>query len=178
MRDTDKSHLHPSFRQKLGELEAKLATEGIPLQLYEGARTPFRQAELYARGRTSVGSTVTRATAWTSFHQYGVAADYVFMVDGKWTWNEQKPGQWKRYGELCHLVGLERLDFEQPHVQLIYPLSHLRRGAYPLGGDATWETWLETQISLWGSFSRDMGGILHPGAPPPLDIHERPALSV
>lgn len=171
------SLLHPEARARVHNLMAALNSDNIPLLLYEGARTPWRQAELYARGRTIPGTKkVTRAMAWQSRHNFGLAADFVFYVGGKWTWDEPSPGMWNRYIELARTVGLETLDFEMPHVQLSYPMARLARGLYPEHGDATWEAWLEMQIEQWGSFRRDHGGILHPGAPPPLDIDGRPEL--
>lgn len=50
MRLTDPLLLHKAFRARIRALDDALGKEGIPLVLYEGARTPFRQAELYARG--------------------------------------------------------------------------------------------------------------------------------
>ncbi|HYF26137.1 MAG TPA: M15 family metallopeptidase [Baekduia sp.] len=172
-------HLHPAFRMRALALEARLAAEGIPLHRYEAARTPWRQAELYARGRTSgygeFGKTVTRARAWESWHQYGLAADYVFRVDGKWTWAEPEAGMWHRYQQLAHDLDLQTLSREKPHVQLPARRSDLLAGKFPQGGDDSWEAWLEDQIERWGSTAREVAGVLHPGAPPLVSLYERPA---
>jgi peptidoglycan L-alanyl-D-glutamate endopeptidase CwlK len=175
-RDSYRSHLHPAFLACLAKLEVALRAEGIPLALYEGARSPFRQAELYARGRGvgETGKTVTRAKAWQSFHQFGIAADMVFQVNGAWTWEEPKPGMWKRYTELARAAGLRTLDFERPHVELPVALQPLQVGHYPPGGAEAWQAWLEDQIEAWGQQARDVGGIMHPAAPPLMV--ERPAL--
>jgi hypothetical protein len=176
VRLTDPSLLHPRFRALLRLLESDLAEEQIPLRLYEGARTPFRQAELYGRGRSDDNKKVTKAPAWRSMHQYGLAADYVFYVDGRWSWNEPARDQWNRYQELARALGLVSLDFEKPHIQLPYSMRELQLGQYPPGGDDTWEQWLGSQIELWGTRSRLVAGISNPGAPPPLDIDVRPEI--
>lgn len=176
-RDVDRSHLHPALREKCVALDSALAAKRIPLELYEGARSPFRQVELYARGRGTgeTGRTVTRAKAWASLHQYGLAVDYVFRVDGAWSWDEPRVGMWEDYAGLAEAIGLRSLSFEKPHVELPVALSSLQRGMYPVGGDDTWNAWLETMIEQWGGHARTAGGIIHP-APPPLFI-DRPAFT-
>lgn len=174
-RDSDSSHLHPAIRSLLPELDARLFNAGIPLQFYEGARSPFRQAELYARGRGvgPIGKTATRARAWGSHHGFGLAWDYVFKVDGEWTWDEPEPGMWQAYQAIGNELHLRSLPFEKPHLELPIALAPLQAGMYPPGGDGSWRDWLDGQIELWGPESRIVGGITHPGAPP---LHfDRPA---
>lgn len=177
-RDNDPSHLHPLLRNFLHELDGELAAAGIPLALYEGARSPFRQVELYAKGRGvgEPGKTVTRARAWTSFHQFGMAVDYVFWNGKTWTWEESKPGMWAEYNRIARGIGLRPLSFERPHVELPISLSDLQAGRFPVGGDETWERWIEQEIERWGSQPRDVAGIMHPGAPPLPTLDARPPL--
>lgn len=178
MRLVDTTLLHPAFRDRLVVLGARLRVEGLPLKLYEGARTPFRQAELFARGRCVPGTKiVTRARAWQSYHQYGLAADYVFQTDG-WTWDEPRPGAWARYTEIAKGLGLDVLSFERPHVQYPWHLVDLQRGIFPPHGDHTWRSWLGQQIETWGLDERNQSGALHPGAPPAFDIDERPEAGI
>jgi peptidoglycan L-alanyl-D-glutamate endopeptidase CwlK len=175
-RDNDRSHLHPVLREKLVALDSALMAKGVPLTLYEGARSPFRQAELYAQGRGAgtPGHTFTKAKAWTSYHQFGCAVDYVFRINGAWTWSEPSHGMWADYTKLADAVGLRSLSFERPHVELPLAITSLQRGVYPPGGDSTWHDWIEVQIEAWGSEARTIGGITHPAAPPM--FIERPAL--
>lgn len=75
----------------------------IQLVLVEGYRSPERQAELMREGRA------TRAGAWQSCHQYGLALDAAPMRDGKLQWDMNDP--WTRrayflYGELAEQAGL------------------------------------------------------------------------
>lgn len=178
-RDSDPSHLHPLLRNFLGELDAELAGAGIPLALYEGARSPFRQVELFAKGRGvgEPGKTVTRARAWGSFHQFGMAVDYVFRDKNGWTWSEPKSGMWNEYTRIAHGIGLRTLSFEKPHAELPINLSDLQAGRFPVGGDESWERWLEQEIERWGSEARTVGSQVHPAAPPLPTLGQRPPLA-
>lgn len=167
-RDSDSSHLHPAIRSLLPELDARLFNAGIPLQLYEGARSPFRQAELYAKGRGNgtPGKTVTRARAWESAHQHGCAVDYVFKVSGVWTWAEPERGQWQKFQAIAEELGLRPLSFEKPHLEVATSIRSMQSGMWPPGGDGPWRDWLEGMIELWGQSARTIDGVIHPGAPP------------
>jgi peptidoglycan LD-endopeptidase CwlK len=172
--------LHLETRIRVEALVAALRAEQIPLAVYESVRTPTRQANLYARGRVpgqgELGKTVTRAKAWQSLHQFGLAVDMVFRSGAAWSWVAPRPGQWERYHELARAQGLEPLSFEKPHVQLAgLDLEELRRGVYPTGGGDAWEQWLNRQIGDWGEAPRLVFGLHHPGAPPA--VVDRPPLA-
>lgn len=157
-RDTDLKHLHPDVRKRCTVVLAKLAAVDLPFQIFEGYRTPQRQAWLYAQGRTRPGDIVTKARAWESYHQYGMAADFVLKVDGNWSWSSS--GKWKNAWKDLHIVagkeGLEPLSWELPHLQAAdLTLAQLRAGRYPAGGDHDWAKHLEGQIAGWSG----------PGAP-------------
>lgn len=167
---TDLTYLHPIVRGKIIKLQEALDAEGIPMKLFEAFRTPQRQAYLYAKGRTTGGSKVTNANAWESYHQYGLAADFVRFEEGKWNWNDRTPNeskQWDRFHEIARENGLEPLSWERPHVQIMgVTLTELRNGAYPDGGDESWASNLAKAIADWrGS-----------GAPPLPDEAQRPAM--
>jgi len=175
-RDTNPSGLHPLARDPILALTADIVHAGIPLHLYEAMRSPERQAELYARGRGTGerGKTVTRARAWESFHCHGFAADFVFRVGDKWTWNEPERGMWQKFQAFAVARGLRTLSFEKPHVEYAgIHLAQLQAGAYP-PGDHGWTWAIEAAIERWGPSSREVGGILHPGAPPSPSVSERP----
>jgi peptidoglycan L-alanyl-D-glutamate endopeptidase CwlK len=77
---------------------------GYEMVLVEGYRSPERQAELMGGGRA------TRASAWQSCHQYGLAVDSAPLRDGKLQWDMGDP--WTKrayflYGELAQQAGLE-----------------------------------------------------------------------
>jgi hypothetical protein len=178
--DTDRSHLHPVFRAAAADLDARIAAAGLQMGLFEGGRTPQRQAALYCSGRVSGigtwGKFVTRAKPWDGFHQYGLAGDWVFNPNGVWTWSEPEKGQWAKYTQLAHAAGLRTLSIEEPHAELPVSLADLQAGRYPAGGDDTWETWIEAQIESWGPVAKSYDGIMMPAAPPAPTIAARPPL--
>ena len=168
--------LHPAMRDHLAALRADLLAEKIPLQPFETMRSALRQHELFSQGRTKpgpgasaanpLGRMCTKADAWWSFHQYGLAVDMVFCATpGAWSWNEPEKGMWDRYTELARIHGLRTLSFERPHCELPVAIDALRRGEYPAGGDRDWEDALTGFIAEWGD---------RPGAPPV--PHGRPGI--
>jgi len=110
--------LNPEFREKLEEFEWRLETSGIRVKLTCGYRSIEEQNRLYARGRTAPGPVVTRARGGYSWHNFGLAADYVFVVGGRITWE----GPWKIFGRVARECGLEwggdwKTFPDRPHVQ-------------------------------------------------------------
>lgn len=171
-RDTDPAHLHPGIREKVAAIQSALESENIPLRFFEGFRLPQRQAYLYAQGRTAPGPKVTGARPWHSYHQYGLAADFVRFENGGWNWNNAtstERAQWDRYHEIAREHGMEPLSFEKPHVQLPdHSLTRLMNGDYPGGGDESWAGNLSASIVGWG------GG----NAPPVPEDAPRPSLAL
>ncbi|WP_289031908.1 M15 family metallopeptidase [uncultured Paraglaciecola sp.] len=169
-RNNSLENLHPIMRAKINVLDTNLTLKKSPMRLFEGFRTPQRQHSLYSQGRTKPGAKVTNANAWSSYHQYGVACDYVLFIDGKWSWNDS--GKYKKYWTDLHLmaqdVGLVPISWEKPHLQLAgLGLQTLLAGEYPDGGDDSWAENLQDAIYSW-----PMGA-----PPPPLSSQfERPAL--
>lgn len=98
--------LDADFRQRL-LLVFKIMRErhGYEMALLEGYRSPERQALLKSRGPQ-----VTRAGAYESYHQFGLAADCAFYRDGQLVISEKDA--WARrgyalYGEVAESVGLQ-----------------------------------------------------------------------
>ena len=110
--------LNPEFAQKLNLFEKKLAENGIKIILTAGYRSIAEQNSLYEKGRTQPGKKVTNARGGDSWHNYGRAADYAFVVNGKVTWN----GPWQTFGKIAVQCGLEwggnfKSILDRPHVQ-------------------------------------------------------------
>lgn len=112
--------LDAEFRRRLLTVYQLMARRGYQMALLEGYRSPERQA-LLAR----IGSHVTNAGAYQSFHQYGLAADSAFYRDGKIVISEKDPWAmegYRLYGEYAESVGLvwggrwKMMDFG--HVEL------------------------------------------------------------
>jgi peptidoglycan L-alanyl-D-glutamate endopeptidase CwlK len=77
---------------------------GYDMALLEGYRSPARQ-DLLAR----MGSAVTSAAAFQSWHQYGLAADCAFWRDGRLAISEKDAWTlrgYRLYGEIAESLGL------------------------------------------------------------------------
>ncbi|WP_040502220.1 M15 family metallopeptidase [Herbaspirillum sp. YR522] len=97
--------LNPEYAQRL-LLVFKIMKEkhGYEMALIEGYRSPERQ-DLLAK----MGSNVTNAGAFQSYHQYGLAADCAFVRNGKLVISEKDPWAmegYRLYGEVAESVGL------------------------------------------------------------------------
>ncbi len=152
VRNIDLACLHPVFRQKAQELLGLLAAENIPFRLFEGFRSPERQQYLYAQGRTRPGPIVTRAQPWTSYHQYGLAGDFVLFENGAWSWETAGASAryWLRLQAIGKQIGLDPLSFELPHLQLAgLWIQDLKAGKHPDGGDASWEAAVQVAVVGW-----------------------------
>lgn len=170
-RNSDLELLHPTCRGKVEALRGSLAAEDLAFQPFEAYRSPQRQAMLFAQGRTQPGPIVTKARPWSSFHQYGLACDFVLFLDGRWSWDDsgERARWWARLHELARAVGLVPLSWERPHVQMEgVSLDELRAGRYPPGGNRAWAENLAQEIMTWND---------SPPAPPlPPVPTERPPL--
>ena len=110
--------LDPKFAQKLSLFEKTLAAPGIKVILTDAYRSIEAQNALYAKGRTAPGGIVTKARGGYSWHNFGLAADYAFVINGKVTWN----GPWDTFGRIAKECGLEcggswKTFKDRPHVQ-------------------------------------------------------------
>jgi len=110
--------LDPEFAAKLVLFEKKLLAKGIKVILTDGYRSIEEQNALYAKGRTKPGKIVTKARGGDSWHNYGLAGDYAFVINGKVTWN----GPWPTFGNIARQCGLEwggafKSIIDRPHVQ-------------------------------------------------------------
>lgn len=95
---------------------------GYDMAILEGYRSPERQNML-----AGMGSNVTNATAFQSWHQYGLAADCAFMRDGKLVISEKDPWAmrgYQLYGEVAEAVGItwggrwKMMDFGHTELRL------------------------------------------------------------
>ncbi|MGZ3397697.1 MAG: M15 family metallopeptidase [Caulobacteraceae bacterium] len=172
-RDTDPLKLHPVVRAAVSAVLETLHGRGVPFQVFEAFRAPERQAWLYAQGRTRPGGIVTKAQAWQSYHQYGLAVDLVLFRQNAWSWSTAgaDAGLWTMMHDVAQAHGLRPLSFEAPHVEFAGPdWKDLQQGrGFPPDGNATWLDAVSEAASRWSA---------NHGAPaaPPLHPPERPAL--
>ena len=98
------TQLQPEFSQRLLVVFKIMKEHGYDMALLEGYRSPERQNLL-----AGMGSNVTNARAFQSYHQFGLAADCAFWRDGKLIISEKDPWAmqgYKLYGEVAESVGL------------------------------------------------------------------------
>lgn len=151
-RDVDLNRLHPIIRDKVIKVQNDLANQNIPIRIFEAYREPERQAYLYAQGRTIGGAIVTNCKPWQSYHQYGLAVDFVLFLNNTWSWSssEKNNKHWQAYHEIARAHGLETSSSETPHIQCPDTSStQLMNGEYPDNGDESWAESLSTAISRW-----------------------------
>ena len=77
--------LHREFAAKLTGLVALLKDNGLKMRGTSGYRSLADQAAFYAKGRTQPGPKVTNAPPESSAHNWGCAADFVFVRIGNVT---------------------------------------------------------------------------------------------
>lgn len=115
--------MNPAYAQRL-LLAFKIMKEkhGYDMAILEGYRSPERQNKLAA-----MGSSVTNAAAFQSWHQYGLAADCAFLRNGKIVISEKDPWAmrgYELYGEVAESVGLtwggrwKMMDFGHTELRL------------------------------------------------------------
>ena len=151
-RNNDLTLLHPLFREAIINVMDKLKKENLPFEIFEAYRWPERQEVLFNQGRTTPGNIVTKANAWKSYHQYGLAVDFVLRINNQWSWDDQgeKAVWWKRMRKISEEFGLEGLSFETPHMQISGTSTEaLFKGQYPANGDESWAENLESAILSW-----------------------------
>jgi peptidoglycan LD-endopeptidase CwlK len=151
-RRVDLESLHPLMREAVDRLLDAFQSEDLPFRVFETYRSPVRQDWLYQQGRKRPGAIVTYAQAWTSYHQYGLAADFVLWINNAWSWNTLgiNAARWERLHALGKTLGLEPLKFETPHLQVAgLKIGDLHAGKFPDGGDGSWRDNLEAAIVSW-----------------------------
>ena len=97
--------MDPVFTQKLLQIfKVMKEKHGYDMAILEGYRSPERQNKLAA-----MGSSVTNAAAFQSWHQYGLAADCAFLRNGKIVITEKDPWAmrgYELYGQVAESFGL------------------------------------------------------------------------
>ncbi|GAB2545391.1 peptidoglycan-binding protein [Gracilibacillus alcaliphilus] len=130
--------IEPAVKQAGLEVIRRAYAEGIFAQITEGYRNNSRQQALYDQGRTTPGNIVTHARAGQSYHNYGLAIDYVLVSrDGKKAvWEVSK--DWRRVASIAKGLGFEwggdwKGFKDYPHLQMTggLTLAQLQAGKRP-----------------------------------------------
>jgi len=124
----DLEDLHPIVASKCAEFMHQCKVQGIDVLITSTLRDHESQNALYAQGRTTIGVNprlakplgdhVTNAKAGESIHNYGLAFDFVPLVNGKAMWDDSRTfvkcgviaesiglewaGRWKNFKEMVH----------------------------------------------------------------------------
>lgn len=112
--------LAPFFRDRLLDAMDECEHHGYSVMLFEGWRSPNRQLDRYAQGRTKPGKIVTNAGPWQSYHQYALAGDITFKTNtGQPSWD----GPWDKIAQYFTSRGMSQISFEDSHFELSAGLS-------------------------------------------------------
>lgn len=126
--NVDFDKLHPKVRQTYELLAYRLEEQfknGLSeywLRPYEGYRSPGRQDELFKKG-------TTKAEAFQSAHNYGLAVDFVpyDVKANKYWWPNADHQIWKDLRVAATNRGLvNNIDWDRPHVQ--HPMWYSIKG--------------------------------------------------
>jgi peptidoglycan L-alanyl-D-glutamate endopeptidase CwlK len=141
--------LWPELARRWVKVDDKLVSMGITVRVDQGLRTWSEQDALYAQGRTAPGPIVTDAKGGESWHNYGLALDFVPMLNGHPQWNRAFPwyaitiGIAEGWG---FISGSKWANPDFPHLQITAPFPEAEPDDYCKalwhgGGDAA--VWAE-----------------------------------
>lgn len=107
--------LHPLIQEKAVLFVLTNQKEGRNVRIYKGYRSPEEQNKEKARGKSGV-------SAWGSYHQYGLAFDFVEIEDGVALW---KNPNWETIAKVGIALGFEWGGYwkslvDKPHLQYTY----------------------------------------------------------
>ncbi len=143
--DEELADVHPILARKVLSIIELAAQEGYILTVVQGLRTFAEQDRLFKKRPR-----VTKARGGQSYHNYGVAVDIAFIVNGKLSWDEKL---YKNVGRWAGRVGLEwggNWHFvDMPHLQLNNMPATARllatynaNGGGNKGVSAVWKNWI------------------------------------
>ena len=118
--------LHPEVHLKAKLLLTASQDISIPILIYSTLRTFAEQQAEYDKGRKSPGKVVTNAAAGESYHNYGLALDFVPTDPaGRPKWDDLTGFQ--RIGEIAEELGFQwggRWPAkDRPHLQMSFGYS-------------------------------------------------------
>jgi peptidoglycan L-alanyl-D-glutamate endopeptidase CwlK len=98
--------LHPILRDQAIALWQKIESffpVNVKPRVTQGLRSFAESDALYAKGRTAHGPKVTNAPAGESYHNYGLAFDFVLIIDGKEVWDVNET--WLKVVDMMEVAG-------------------------------------------------------------------------
>ncbi|WP_164108259.1 MULTISPECIES: M15 family metallopeptidase [Sphingobacterium] len=143
--------LHPIIRNEVKELYLTInfaLPKGVRLRISQGLRSISEQDALYAQGRTTKGKIVTNAKGGSSWHNYGLAFDFVLLYDkdlnGTFetaSWDENKywmqvVNEFKKHG---YAWGGDWRFKDSPHFEKAFGLSTATAMSRMKAGDVLYD---------------------------------------
>lgn len=139
------TQLHPivmAYKDKLIEESKNI---GIPIRITSDFRSSHEQNALYRQGREDAGAIVTHSRGGESYHNYGLAIDFVLQPQkGKVIWDMEYDGNrngksdWMEVVEIAKKLGFSwggdwKSFPDFPHLQMDfgYSIAELQRGWRP-----------------------------------------------
>lgn len=123
--------IQPTVERRVISIITDMERFGLPVRLVQGYRSIEEQNKLYAQGRTTVGAIVTNAKGGESFHNYGVAVDFVFRKSGY----NATDAQWELLGKTGEKYGFSwggrwKGFIDKPHFEMTlgYSLKDFQTG--------------------------------------------------
>jgi len=132
--------LHPAIREVvLDTLNSLKMPPGIEVRITQSLRTFSEQDKLFAQGRSAPGQKVTNARGGESLHNYGLAFDYVLIINGEVSWNVDS--NWTKVAETFKKQGFSwggewKSIKDYPHLEKTFGyswqqlLSKYRKGEF------------------------------------------------
>ncbi|MCM3749537.1 M15 family metallopeptidase [Paenibacillus pasadenensis] len=140
------SEIHPKVAIALTQLYAQAQSIGIQVVYNGGLRSYAEQDKLYEQGRSKAGRIVTNDRGGDSYHNYGLAVDFVLIQRGNLDWNMNYDGNrngksdWKEVIELANKLGFtmgsggkEYPDHLHLQMDFGYSIRQLKNGLRPPG---------------------------------------------
>lgn len=127
--------LHPDVIEKAELVKQIAADQGILIRYTDGYRSFNSQDEIFEQGRTAPGPVVTNARSGESYHNFGLAIDFVLIdAHGNAQWNLERDANgngvsdWEDVGNIAKSVGFTwggdwEAFADKPHLQLDYGMS-------------------------------------------------------
>ncbi|AFS70788.1 MULTISPECIES: M15 family metallopeptidase [Exiguobacterium] len=127
--------LHPAVRAGAEDLiRVSHSCYNIDIRITQGYRTNKQQDVLYEQGRSRAGDVVTNARGGESMHNYGLAIDFVQMVDGdisydlEYDGNQSGKSDWREVAAVGKALGFEwggdwKRFVDYPHFEMTFGYS-------------------------------------------------------
>ena len=113
----------------------------VDIRITQGYRSIEYQNDLYAQGRTKPGTIVTNAKGGSSYHNFGLAIDFVLIKGGydtKADLDKDGTADWMEVVAIAKMLGFEwggdwERFIDKPHFQMTFGLTtaELRSGRRP-----------------------------------------------